>query len=69
MNNTIICPACGSETTRTYCHSFWKKGKQHSCLLKIQNGIWVKGCGYEGATAEEKQFAESKIAKPLVVEV
>jgi len=46
----VKCAKCGGDTN-TAVSNYWEDrredGKAHYCYLRVEDGKWVKGCGFE----------------------
>jgi len=63
----IDCAKCGGKTNTAVAH--WLSPirpdkKAHECYLRVENGIWVKGCGWDNADpVYEKPSLENYLGK------
>jgi len=54
---------CGHQTNSA-CSNFWMQdGKPTECYARVIGGTWSRGCGYDQADENEKQFADELIEK------
>ena len=58
----IDCPNCGNKTNTAVCTELWDKEKAR-CVAKIEDGKFVKGCGYDVASEFDRNFANKQIKR------
>lgn len=60
---SIKCRACGGVTnTAVSDHLFkFEDNEAEMCFAKFVDGVWVKGCGYDGASVYERILADAVI--------
>jgi len=45
--SAMICNKCGGTTNSAVCDWQLKDKMVLECYAKVENGVWVKGCGYD----------------------
>ena len=57
----ITCSKCGGLTNTAVCNwihpNIREDGKAYECYLRVENGVWVKGCSWDKA--------DPKYGKPI----
>jgi hypothetical protein len=65
----IVCSKCGGTTNTAVCqwlNPMREDRKANECYLKVEVGVWVKGCGWERADPiYEKPLFEKYLGKKV----
>lgn len=67
--SALVCSNCGGVTNSAVCD--WRIGDNGAvcdeCYLKVENGIWVKGCGYNDCDQWTRPSIDRMLGEPVAI--
>ena len=61
---TMTCSRCGGLTNSAVCD--WDFKTVTECYAKVENNIWIKGCGYENCNSYFVEGVNSLLGKSTI---
>ena len=64
--SAMTCSKCGGQTNSAVCNWRLKDKVVVECYAKVENGVWVKGCGYANCDLYTVEGVDELLGKSAI---